>query len=294
MAGLLDEQTYKCASDESTEKLHCAPVDDSKPKGFWQKLFNTNDACDPAGLHHFRTPILGHRIFALRSINLHAPILLVHGAIASRRYMIPTAKLLSSNYQVLLPDLPGHGASSKPEHALTVQEHAHILKEWIMALGVPRVNVIANSYGCQIAAQLAASHPNVVHRLILTDPTGDPSAPTMWQQFIRLALDGFVEPFGAPLMMFKDIYDMGIRRTLETGHRIKEDDIRKNLPNVRAKTLVVRGERDPIAPQRWCEQVTSMLPNARLVVIPKAPHSVNSANARELTQIVENFLAEPD
>jgi 2-hydroxy-6-oxonona-2,4-dienedioate hydrolase len=294
MAGLLDEHKYERVSDQSTGNLPCEPCDDRKPKNFWQKLFDTNNACDPVGLHHFQTPILGHRIFALRSCNSPTPILLVHGAIASRRYMIPTAKLLAPNYQVLLPDLPGHGASSKPEHALTVQEQARVLKEWIMALGVPRVNVIANSYGCQIAAQLAVSHPNVVHRLILTDPTGDPSAPTMWQQLIRLALDGFVEPFGAPLMMFKDIYDMGIRRTLETGHRIKEDDIKKNLPNVRAKTLVVRGEKDPIAPQKWCEQVTGMLPDARLVVIPKAPHSINAANARELTQIVESFLAEPD
>jgi len=247
---------------------------------------------DPENLEHFTTSISGYEIFALRAKNGAGkkPIVMIHGAIASRRYMIPTAKLLAGNFDVVLPDLPGHGASSKPEHALTVKQHAAVLNQWIQAIGFERVNLLANSYGCQIAAQVAATYPEIVDRLILTDPTGDPSAPRLTQQFIRLTLNGFVEPLGAPLMMFKDIYDLGIRRTFETAHRMKEDDIRDSLPLVKAKTLVIRGANDFISPQEWCEEVMRLLPDAQLIVIQDAPHSVTSATPKTLTALVTEFL----
>jgi pimeloyl-ACP methyl ester carboxylesterase len=238
-----------------------------------------------------RTKIPGHEIFALTGSQRGGlPIVLFHGAIASRRYMIPTAKLLAEKFRVLLPDLPGHGASSKPKHALTVQQQSVALKSWFEVMGLPRACILANSYGCQIAAQFAASYPDSVDKLILSDPTGDPQAPGRWAQFFRLMADGFVEPPFAPLMMFLDIYDMGIRRTFETGERINEDDIRKNLPVVKAPTLVVRGENDPVAPQRWCEEVAELIPDARLSIIPNAPHSVNSATAPQLTKLIDDFV----
>ncbi|MGH9552083.1 MAG: alpha/beta fold hydrolase [Terriglobales bacterium] len=261
------------------------------------KTIDAHGSCANSDKRHaselvpFRTKIPGHDIFALTCPQIGGkPIVLVHGAIASRRYMIPTAKLLAENFRVLLPDLPGHGNSSKPEHALTVQQQSDVLKSWFEMLGLHRTNILANSYGCQIAAQFARTYPDSVEKLILTDPTGDPQAPGRWTQFFRLMMDGFVEPPFAPLMMFRDIYDMGIRRTFETGDRINQDDIRKNLPFIKAPTLVVRGENDPVAPHRWCEEVAALIPESRLAVIPNAPHSVNSATAPQLTKLVNDFV----
>lgn len=242
----------------------------------------------------FRTRIPGHEVFALRSANLsedsRRTIVLVHGAIASRRYMIPTARLLAKNFRVLLPDLPGHGDSSKPAHALSPAALADALHSWLETLAVKKADFVANSYGCQIMARYAVKYPQSVDHLLLTDPTGDPSADTLWQRFGRLFLDGFVEPPLAPLMMWRDIFDMGIRRTFETANRMREDNIRESLPLITTKTLIVRGEKDAIAPQKWCEQVASIVPGSRLVVIPGAPHSVNSAAAPQLTEIINDFV----
>ncbi|HEY9772371.1 MAG TPA: alpha/beta hydrolase [Planktothrix sp.] len=241
----------------------------------------------------FRTAIPHYEIFALRSESTNGqPIVLVHGAVASHRYMIPTAKVLSNNRYVLVPDLPGHGGSSKPEHALTPERMAEALHTWLTELGIAKADFLANSYGCQIMTHFAVAYPQCVDHLILTDPTGDPGAKGLWQQFWRLFKDGFVEPPFAPLMMFLDIFDLGWTRQFETAHNMKNDDVRGILPHIQAKTIVIRGENDFISPQKWCEVVTRLIPGARLEVIPNAPHSVNSATAVPLCQIVNRFLSE--
>jgi pimeloyl-ACP methyl ester carboxylesterase len=44
------------------------------------------------------------------------------------------------------------------------------------------------------------------------------------------------------------------------------------LPRVTVPTLVIRGERDPIAPRPWGQQVATLLPQGRLIEIPGAGH----------------------
>ena len=72
------------------------------------------------------------------------------------------AELLAAKHQVFAPDLPGHGESDKPEHALPVLEQAELLKGWLQENRLERICVVANSYGCAIAVELAIMAPDVV------------------------------------------------------------------------------------------------------------------------------------
>jgi 2-hydroxy-6-oxonona-2,4-dienedioate hydrolase len=55
--------------------------------------------------------------------------------------------------------------------------------------------------------------------------------------------------------------------------------------------LVVRGEKDPIAPQRWAEEMVQRLPNGRLQVIPAAAHVPNYSDGNALAALIRDFLA---
>jgi pimeloyl-ACP methyl ester carboxylesterase len=248
----------------------------------------------PDGFVRTITPVLRHEIHALESISedLTQKIVMIHGALASRRYLLPTATLLSKSMQVLVPEMPGHGASSKPAHALSVQQQADVLFEWFRLKRLNQVHIFANSYGCQVAAQLVANHPEIATSLILTDPTVDPAAQTLIQEAYRLYIDGFSEPKGSQAQLFADLSDMGIFLTFETVQRMLQDDIRPKLAKIKCRTLVVRGEKDPIAPQKWTEEVTNRISNARLHVIPNAPHCVNYATPSQLSNIVWDFVSE--
>ncbi len=57
-------------------------------------------------------------------------------------------------------------------------------------------------------------------------------------------------------------------------------------------TLVIRGSRDTVVPQRWAKHVTELLPQGKLVVIEKAAHDVNYNMPVELANAVRAFLQE--
>jgi pimeloyl-ACP methyl ester carboxylesterase len=139
---------------------------------------------------------------------------------------------------------------------------------------------------------LTANHPEIVDRLILTGPTSDPAAPNLLKQAYRLYVDGFSEPKGAQGQLFADLSDMSIPIAFETAQRMIQDDIKPKLARINCRTLVLRGEKDPIAPQPWTEEVARCVANSRFCVIPKAPHCVNYANPSELTSIVMKFINE--
>ena len=67
---------------------------------------------------------------------------------------------------MLTPDLPGFGESTKPRHVLTLPELADCLYSWMRARGIERAMLIGNSFGCQILAELALRHPEMVDRLV--------------------------------------------------------------------------------------------------------------------------------
>ena len=71
-----------------------------------------------------------------------------------------------------------------------------------------------------------------------------------------------------------------------------DNRIELNLPHVTAPTLVVRGSRDAIVPQRWAEQATRLLPNGRLVTLDGAAHTINYSQPARLFAAIWPFLAE--
>lgn len=229
-----------------------------------------------------------HHLDSLRSV---VPIIMIHGAIVSSKYLLPTAECLSEQYQIFVLDLPGHGLSSKPPHAVPVIEQSEIIREWMRKLSIEKAIIFANSYGCEIAVEIAVRYPEVVDSLILTGPTADPSAPTKRQQFLRLMLDAFVEPIFMFVLLVREMFLLGWNRAFETAQQMIDYDYEPRLPLVKCRTFVVRGGNDHLSPQKWVEKLVSLLPDAKLAVIPNAPHTINFSTPNELAALVRNFLA---
>jgi pimeloyl-ACP methyl ester carboxylesterase len=90
----------------------------------------------------------------------------------------------------------------------------------------------------------------------------------------------------------QDYRDAGVRRVLATFRLALADPIEDKLPRLQAPTLVVRGARDPIVPQRWAEEAARRLPRGRLVVVPGAAHTMCFTSPDELARVVRPFLDE--
>jgi pimeloyl-ACP methyl ester carboxylesterase len=236
----------------------------------------------------------GHVIHYRASVNPSnknlSPIILVHGLGVSSRYMVPTAVMLAPHRTIFAPDLPGFGRSKKPPRPLNITQLADALAHWMELLAIDRAVLLANSIGCQIVVDLALRRPELVAQLVLVSPTVDKRARTAFRSFLRLLLDVPHERLSLAFIALLDYLRAGLGRTALTFGYAIQDEIEQRLSGVRQPVLVVRGERDPVVPERWAEEVNRRLPASQLVNIKNAAHAVNHNSPEQLTQVVLEFL----
>lgn len=232
------------------------------------------------------------RVFA-EDLPQDAPVvILVHGLVLASRYMIPTAELLASKYRVYVPDFPGYGDSDKPDEVLELPELADVLREWMDAVGIRRAIMLGNSFGCQVIAEFAIRHSDRIFAAILQGPTIDPHARTLPEQLWRFALNAPYERSSQLPIQVQDYSAAGLPRVIRTMQIAFNDRIEAKLPSMHIPTLVVRGENDPVVPQKWAQEVVEMLPNGKLKVIPGGGHTLNYSKPVELSRVCDEFIQE--
>ena len=218
--------------------------------------------------------------------------MLVHGLGVSGRYLVPTAERLASFCTVYVPDLPGFGRSARPDRALDIPELADSLAAWMQTSGISTACLLGNSLGCQYILDLALRYPELVSRAVLVGPTVNPQARTLFGQVSRGLVDLLGEPLSYWPLLTKDYLKAGALRTLATLRYALKDPVVEKLGRLQIPTLVVRGSRDPIAPQQWVEEMVRLLPRGQLLVIPGGTHVANYTTPEALAQAVRAFLAE--
>lgn len=78
---------------------------------------------------------------------------------------------VAAGYRVILPDLIGYGASSKPEGIdYTLQLFTDTLYDALRQHGIERASLVGNSLGGGIAIQMTLDHPEFTDRLVLMAP----------------------------------------------------------------------------------------------------------------------------
>ncbi|MFC7570996.1 alpha/beta fold hydrolase, partial [Klenkia terrae] len=63
----------------------------------------------------------------------------------------------------------------------------------------------------------------------------------------------------------------------------------QSMSTVDVPALVLRGSRDPVAGQRWCEDLAAVLPQGRLQVVPGGPHGLLFSAPAEVAAAVTEF-----
>jgi pimeloyl-ACP methyl ester carboxylesterase len=203
------------------------------------------------------------------------PLVLLHGLGVSGTYMVPLARELAPRWRVLVPDLPGFGRSDSAPRALSVRGLAGALAAWLDAEGLPRVTLLANSLGCQVAIDLAAREPERFERLVLVGPTVDPRYRSFAAHTPRFFVDAFREPLSLAGIIAVDYARFGPFRFAATARSALGDRPEDKLARIPAPTLVVKGGHDAFVSTAWCDRVATGLPRGELVVVPGEPHAVH-------------------
>jgi haloacetate dehalogenase len=102
------------------------------------------------------------------------PLLLIHGYPQTRAIWHKIAPRMAERFTLVIPDLRGYGASSKPpadKQHLSYSKRAMALDmvEVMTALGFERFDVAGHDRGARVTYRLALDHPNRIRRAAVLD-----------------------------------------------------------------------------------------------------------------------------
>ncbi len=115
--------------------------------------------------------VLGHATFCHTGDPAHEPgrptLVLTHGVLNDHRVWLRQARELAAlGWNVLAPDLPGHG-QSRGEPPASVEAAAGFLLSLLDAAGVERAVLVGHSFGSLASLEAAARAPERVSHLVL-------------------------------------------------------------------------------------------------------------------------------
>lgn len=220
------------------------------------------------------------------------PVVLLHGLAVSHRYLMPTAHALAAHHPVYVPDLPGFGLTGKPPAVYGPGRHARHVAALLGRLGLGAACVLGHSFGAEVAARLAAEHPDTVGALVLVGPTSDPAARSYRGQVGRWLADvGWEDPRQA-VILARDVYDAGPARVLGTLRRSVHNAIERDLARVTVPTLLLRGRRDPVAPPRWLAEAARACGGPAVTATVGGAHNAVTTAGPQVAARIVAFLRE--
>ncbi|MGV8977604.1 MAG: alpha/beta fold hydrolase [Cellulomonas sp.] len=211
---------------------------------------------------------------------------LVHGLGASSRYYRPLAMLLAAHGAVHALDLPGFGSAPDPARDLDIADHARAIGEYVRAHGLDRPVLVGHSMGAQIVAELLARDPDVTDSAVLLGPTVEPAAATVRRQALRLLRDQVHETPASVLLTAADtVVRCGAGYYRRQLHHLLDHDMEAAVVAVTADLLVVRGDRDTVAPRGWVHRLAHLAPRGTFLEIP-GPHVVMMSEPGRVAEAV--------
>jgi pimeloyl-ACP methyl ester carboxylesterase len=113
----------------------------------------------------------GIRIHYVRTGGTKPSVVLLHGLTGSGACWAPLARALEHEFDVVMPDARGHGASSAPARGYRYDDLASDAEGLIRGLPLSRPVLLGHSMGGLTAAVVASRCTGLVRGVVLVDPT---------------------------------------------------------------------------------------------------------------------------
>jgi len=208
------------------------------------------------------------------------PLILVHGLSGSGRWWRSMRARLGEGRDVHVLDMPAIHPRDAPR--------------WLVGRldreGIERAHLVGHSLGGLVCARAAARAPDRVARLVLIAPAGVPTG---------RHLVGHAAPLARSLAQVPEYGPRIALDALRTGPALLRaalyavtHDLRAELAQVQAPTLLVWGERDHLLPPRLAGEWQLALRDAQIVLVP-AGHVPMWDAPDELAAALLDFLEEP-
>lgn len=243
------------------------------------------------------------------------PLVLLHGVRAHARIWTRPAAYLTPPYRLLAPDFRGHGDSAWTDAGYGTPRYLADFTAWVDSVALGRFALVGHSAVGRVAVGYAAAHPERVERLVVVD-IGPDTVPVRPFDPALAALPQ--RTFGAveeAAVLLRERYPYASRRYLRQlarwsvrptdngrytwkwdkrvrGHIPPPDEFWADLRALRCPTLLVRGGEHAALRPESAARMAAMVPNCRLVAIPRTGHCLCEERPATFAAAVRTFLDE--
>lgn len=241
------------------------------------------------------------------------PLLIIHGFLGmSDNWRTLGSQFVTDGFQVHILDLRNHGRSFHSDefsYELMVQD----VVDYCQAHKLEKINIVGHSMGGKVAMLLAATHPELVDKLIVAD-IGPKFYPQHHQDILAglNAVDFSKKPSRNEVeeIMAKYVADLGTRQFLmknlywlepgQLAFRFNLPVFNKNMDVIgvplpenlifEKPTLFIRGGKSNYILDNDFENIKYHFPNSIIETIPNVGHWLHAENPAAFYQIVTSFL----
>ena len=240
-------------------------------------------------------------------------ILLLHGYSADKDSWTRFAAYLTKDYHVVIPDIPGHGESSKPlEAKYNVANQIKRLHKFSQAIKINKIHIAGNSMGGWLAGAYAVLYPEDIASVGLFDAAGVKSLrpSEVYKSFAKgenplLLKDKddlprfmglvFVNP---PLLPypFKKMFvqkaqaNKSINEKMANDFKKEFNSLEKDLPKIKVPTLILWGDKDKVLDISSVPVFEKGLKKHKTVIIKNCGHLPMIEKAQETATEYLNFI----
>jgi pimeloyl-ACP methyl ester carboxylesterase len=255
------------------------------------------------------------------------PVVLVHGLSSWMGFWGHQIPHLAATRRVLALDLPGFGASARPDAPYTMPWYARTVDRWLAALGIGRAVIVGHSMGGQIALSMALDRRARVAALVLAAPAGI----ERFRPGHAAWLERYQSPrraFDSPEVDLRHAFSLAFARHDDGVERLLRERVRMSgtpamlgtslavsrsvagmlrhpvfgrLGEIAVPTLVVFGTEDRMIPNRVlnggrtdriARLASRAIPGSRLVLVHGAGHTVHHDAPDVFNRALDGFLGE--
>jgi 3-oxoadipate enol-lactonase len=240
------------------------------------------------------------------------PVVLLHPFPANHELWKPAAQALVSRYQVILPDLRGHGDSGVGEGPATMEKHAVDIARVLDHEEIGHAPFAGVSIGGYVLFEFWRRYRARVDALVLCNTKAEADTPEARSGRLQAAADVMergTEPFFEsmlPKLIGKttqstrpDLVEGALRMMrkmspqdvamVQRGMAERQDSL-ETLKTINVPTLIVTGDEDVLTGLAEAELMRRNIPGSQMKVITKAGHYSPWEQPEEVGKLVRQFV----
>lgn len=204
------------------------------------------------------------------------PLLLLHGFTGSGAALADLFKDMADEYQLIIPDIRGHGKSTNPSNLFTHRQAALDIEALLKQLNLSHCIAVGFSCGGNILLHMATRATALIEKMIIVSATSyyPKQARDIMRQF---SVEGRSKEEWETMRKIHFHGDEQIKMLWQQAQAMSasEDDMNltaTDLSAIKTQTHIIQGDRDPMYPLDVTIEMYRHIPESSLWLIPNGGH----------------------